>query len=69
MDNKDVILLGQAINGLNDARDILRVLVDRGALSASWSEIEAVLGMIHSELCEVESEFASQARPWSAGAS
>lgn len=69
MDNKDIILIGQAINGLNEARDMLRVLVDRRALPQSWSEIESVLGTIQEELCEVETEFASQTRPWSAGAS
>jgi hypothetical protein len=69
MHDKDIILIGQAINGLSDARDILHVLVDKGVLPASWREIEAVLDMIHSDLCDLEIHFASQTRSWPIGAS
>lgn len=67
--DKDIILIGQAINDLGDARDILRFLVDKGVLATSWREIESVLDMIHSELCDLETHFASQATPWPDGAS
>jgi len=67
--DKDIILIGQAINELGDARDILGVLVDRGVLPASWREIESVLDMIHSELCDLEIHFASQTTSWPGGAS
>lgn len=69
MDDKDIILIGQAINGISDARDLLRVLVDKGVLPTSWREIESVLGMIHAELCDLEIHFASQTGPSAAGAS
>lgn len=69
MDNRDVILMGRAINGLGDARDILRVLVDKGVLSSSWREIESVLETIHSELSTVEAHLMSQTRPLSLGPS
>lgn len=69
MDNRDMILMGRAINGLGDARDILRVLVDKGVLPTSWREIESVLETIHSELSTVEAYLMSQTRPLSLGPS
>ncbi len=69
MDDKDIILIGQAINGLSDARNIMRVLVDRGVLPLSWQEIESVLDMILSQLCDLETQVASPARTWPVGAS
>jgi hypothetical protein len=64
MDDKDIILIGQAINGLSDARNIMRVLVDRGVLPLSWQEIESVLDMIVSQLCDLEMHVTSPARSW-----
>lgn len=69
MDDKDIILIGQAINGLSDARNIMRVLVDRGVLPQSWQEIESVLDMIHSQLCDLEMHFTSAGRSWPVEAS
>ena len=69
MHEEDIILIGQAISGLNDARDTLRVLVDKGVLPTSWREIESVLDTIQSELCDLEFHFASQKTPWPVGAS
>ena len=57
MDNKDIILIGQAIDGLSDARNIIRALVDRGVLPPSWQEIESVLDMILSQLSDLEMHF------------
>jgi hypothetical protein len=67
MNNQDIILIGQAINGLSDAREILGVLMDRGVLPTSWREIESVLETIQSELCDLEVHFASQKMQWPAG--
>ncbi len=69
MDDRDIILIGQAISGLSDARDILRALVDKGVLPTSWREIESVLELIYSDLRDLEIHFASQIRPWPVGAS
>lgn len=68
MDDKDIILIGQAINGLGDARDILRVLVNKGVLPVTWREIESVLETIQSELRNVEVHLASRTKPWPVGA-
>ena len=69
MDNKDIILIGQAIDGLSDARNIIRTLVDRGVMPRSWQEIESVLDMIVSQLCDLETHVTSPARSWPVGAS
>jgi hypothetical protein len=69
MDDKDIILIGQAINGLSDARNTMRVLVDRGVLPPSWGEIESALDMILTQLCDLEMQVASAARSWPVGAS
>lgn len=68
MDDKDIILIGQAINGLGDAKEILKVLVGKGVLPRSWEEIDSVLDMIHSQLCDLEIHFASRTRSWTNGA-
>jgi hypothetical protein len=64
MDNKDIILIGQAIDGLSDARNIVRALVDRGVLPLSWQEIESVLDMILSQLSELEMHVITPVRSW-----
>jgi hypothetical protein len=64
MDNKDIILIGQAIDGLSDARNIVRALVDRGVLPLSWQEIESVLDMILSQLNELEMHVITPVRSW-----
>jgi len=66
MDDKDIILIGQAINALTDARDTMRVLVGRGVLPLSWQEIESVLDMILSLLCDLEMHVTSPAQSWPA---
>ena len=67
MDNKDIILIGQAIDGLSDARNIIRALVDRGVMPRSWQEIESVLDMILSQLSDLEMHFTTPARSWPVG--
>ncbi len=67
MDDKDIILIGQAIGGLSDARNIMGVLVDRGVLPASWHEIESVLDMILSQLCDLEMHVTSPSGSWPGG--
>jgi len=60
MNDRDLLLIGRAIDGLEEAQAIVDVLVNRGALPISWREIESVLHSIRSELCNIEKEFISQ---------
>jgi hypothetical protein len=60
MNDRDVLLIGRAIDGLGEAQAIVDVLVNRGALPISWREIESVLDSIRSELCNIEKELISQ---------
>ncbi len=54
MNEQEIILLGRAIDGLVDVREILRVLVNRGVLPESWKEIVSVMDAIRSELSNME---------------
>ncbi len=69
MDDKDIILIGHAIEGLSDARNTMRVLVDSGVLPISWREIESVLDMILSQLSDLEIHVTTSARSWHVEAS
>ena len=60
MNDRDLLLIGRAIDGLEEAQAIVDVLVNRGALPISWREIESVLHSIRSELCNIEKELISQ---------
>jgi hypothetical protein len=60
MNDRDVLLIGRAIDGLGEAQAIVDVLVNRGALPISWREIESVLDSVRSELCTIEKELISQ---------
>ena len=60
MNDRDVLLIGRAIDGLGEAQAIVDVLVNRGALPISWREIESVLDSIRSELCNIEKELIGQ---------
>jgi hypothetical protein len=60
MNDRDVLLIGRAIDGLGEAQAIVDVLVNRGALPITWREIESVLDSIRSELCNIEKELISQ---------
>ena len=54
MNDKEIILLGRAIDNLGDAQEILSFLVERGILPETWKEIVAVMESIGSELACVE---------------
>jgi hypothetical protein len=60
MNDRDVLLIGRAIDGLGEAQAVVDVLVNRGALPISWREIESVLDSVRSELCTIEKELVSQ---------
>jgi hypothetical protein len=60
MNDRDLLLIGRAIDGLGEAQAIVDVLVNRGALPISWREIESVLHSIGNELCNIEKELISQ---------
>ena len=60
MNDRDLLLIGRAIDGLEEAQAIVDVLVNRGALPISWREIESVLHSIRNELCNIEKELISQ---------
>jgi hypothetical protein len=54
MNDQEIILVGRAIDGLTEVRDVLRVLVNRGTLPDSWTEIVSVMESIRSELLHTE---------------
>jgi hypothetical protein len=60
MNDRDLLLIGRAIDGLEEAQAIVDVLVNRGALPISWREIESVLHSIGNELSNIEKELISQ---------
>jgi hypothetical protein len=60
MNDRDLLLIGRAIDGLEETQAIVDVLVNRGALPISWREIESVLHSIGNELCNIEKELISQ---------
>jgi hypothetical protein len=60
MNDRDLLLIGRAIDGLEEAQAVVDVLVNRGALPISWREIESVLHSIGNELCNIEKELISQ---------
>jgi hypothetical protein len=61
MNDGDLLLIGRAVEGLEEAQAIVDVLVNRGALPISWREIESVLHSIRGELCNIEKELIGQA--------
>jgi hypothetical protein len=54
MNDKEIILLGRAIDNLGDVQEILKFLVERGILPDTWKEIVSVMESISSELSCVE---------------
>jgi hypothetical protein len=60
MNDRDLLLIGRAIDGLGEAQAIVDVLANRGTLPISWREIESVLQSIRTELCNIEQEIISQ---------
>jgi len=54
MNDQDLILIGRVIDGLEEARKIVGVLVSRGVLPATWSEIGSALQSIQTELEDLE---------------
>jgi len=60
MNDRDVLLIGRAIDGLGEAQAIVDVLANRGTLPISWREIESVLQSIRTELCNIEQELISE---------
>ncbi|AFM24490.1 hypothetical protein [Desulfomonile tiedjei] len=54
MNDKEIILLGRAIDNLGDVQEILKFLVERGILPDTWKEIVSVMESISSELTCVE---------------
>jgi hypothetical protein len=60
MNDRDLLLIGRAVEGLEEAQAIVDVLVNRGALPISWREIESVLHSIRNELCNIENELIGQ---------
>jgi hypothetical protein len=60
MNDRDLLLIGRAVEGLEEAQAIVDVLVNRGALPISWREIESVLHSIRNELCNIEKELIGQ---------
>jgi hypothetical protein len=67
MNEQDIILLGRAIDGLVDVREILRVLVNRGVLPDSWKEIVSVMDSVRSELSDMELGLLGNASQMGAG--
>jgi len=54
MNDHEVIMVGRAIDGLSEVRDILRVLISHGTLPQSWTEIMSVMDSIRNELSQTE---------------
>ncbi len=54
MNDKEIILLGRAIDSLGDVQEILKFLVERGILPDTWKEIVSVMESISAELTCVE---------------
>jgi hypothetical protein len=54
MNDKEIILLGRAIDSLGDVQEILKFLVERGILPDTWKEIVSVMESISGELTCVE---------------
>jgi hypothetical protein len=54
MNDKEIILLGRAIDSLDDVQEILKFLVERGILPDTWKEIVSVMESISGELTCVE---------------
>ncbi len=52
--DQEIILIGRAIDGLVDIREILKVLLSRGTLPESWREIVSVMDSIRAELLDME---------------
>jgi hypothetical protein len=58
MKEQDIILIGRAIDGLDEAQEIVTVLVNRGVLKGSWREIASVLDSIRADLSDIENRLA-----------
>jgi hypothetical protein len=63
MEEEDIILICRAIEGLEEAQEILTVLVNRGTLRASWREIASVLDSIRADLSDIENGLWDDAPP------
>jgi hypothetical protein len=61
--DQEIILIGRAIDGLVEVREILKVLLGRGTLPESWEEIACVMDSIRAELSDMEKSLARNAIP------
>jgi hypothetical protein len=61
--DQEIILIGRAIDGLVEVREILKVLLSRGTLPESWEEIASVMDSIRAELSDMEKSLMRNAIP------